>query len=297
MTLQAVTWVAEQRLTWNAFGSLPLPVRRQILFVAYHQRVAKLRHPRTFSEKVNWRILHDRREILAWTCDKLRTKALAEERNIRVIPTLWAGTEITELPDVDLPDNWVLKPNNRSGLVFFGQSPRVDAESLQRITETWNADDRVVAKGEWAYTRAAPGFLVEERIGPVPGTPTDFKVFVFDGAPYMILVDLDRFGRHQSRFYSPDWRPMPFRDRIPVSDEVPRPPCLGEMLDAATTIAAGFDFLRVDLYVEHGQVYLGEVTPYPGGGLEPFEPRRADLELGDAWRLPTVPQLLSSPMF
>jgi hypothetical protein len=281
-------WVAERPLTWSAFAALPLSARRHLLFLAYHQRVPSFRRPRTFSEKVNWRILYDRREILAWTCDKLRTKALAEAHNISVIPTLWAGTDIDELRSVELPDAWVLKPNNRSGLVYFGGSPHADVAAIHQLTATWRSDVRVFAKGEWAYTQAAPGFLVEERIGPVPGTPTDFKVFVFDGKPYMILVDVDRFGRHLSRFYSPDWLPMPFRDRVPVSSELPKPDCLSEMLEAAAVIAAGFDFLRVDLYVEDGQVYLGEVTPYPGGGLEPFEPRSADLELGDAWQLPPL---------
>jgi hypothetical protein len=51
-------------------------------------------------------------------------------------------------------------------------------------------------------------------------------------------------------------------------------------------MAAGFDFLRVDVFVEKGEVYLGEVTPYPVGGLEPFHPRQADLEIGAAWSLP-----------
>ena len=63
-----------------------------------------------------------------------------------------------------------------------------------RIERDWRSDIRVFAKGEWAYSQADPGFLVEERMGPIPGTPSDFKVYVFDGEPYMILVDSDRFG-------------------------------------------------------------------------------------------------------
>ena len=281
-----MTQIAESRVTWSVFASLPLSLRRHFLFSAHHKRIANLRNPKTFNEKVNWRIIHDRREMLAWTCDKLRVKAIAEERGLRVVPTVWAGTDVNELRDVNLPAAWVLKPNDRTGLVFFGESQCTDVEPIQRLSNSWASDIRVLIKGEWAYTRAAPGFLVEERIGPIPGSPTDFKVFVFDGLPYMVQVDVDRFGQHHSRFYTSDWQAMRHRDRVPVSDEMARPDRLEEMLEAATTLAAGFDFLRVDLYIEDGKVYVGEVTPYPGGGLELFEPRSADLDIGRMWQLP-----------
>jgi len=55
---------------------------------------------------------------------------------------------------------------------------------------------------------------VEKRIGPVHDSPNDYKVYVFDGDPYMVLVDLDRFGRHRSRFYTAAWEPMRVRDRV-----------------------------------------------------------------------------------
>ncbi len=215
-------------------------------------------------------------------------KAVAEERDIRTIPTVWAGEDLDELRNVTLPSAWVLKPNDRSNsFVFFGDSPIASLEEIRKVAETWASDSRLSVQGEWAYTRATPGFLVEERIGPIPGSPPDFKVFVFDGEPYMIQVDTDRFTRHCRTFYSSDWRPLPFSSSYPAG-QTARPECLTQMLETARVMAAGFDFLRVDLYAEHGQVYLGEVTPYPGGGLEPFRPRHADLEIGARWSLPEL---------
>ena len=76
----------------------------------------------------------------------------------------------------------------------------------------------------------------------------------------------------ESLLLDPDWQPMPLRARVPVSSEILGLQCLSDLLEAAEVAAAGFDFLRVDLYSK-GQVYLGEVTAYAGGGLEPFEPR------------------------
>jgi len=280
--------VATHPLTWRAIAAVPLPLRRQAFYLAYHRRWGHFRHPRTFNEKVNWRILYDRRAELTWTCDKLRTKERADRLGVRTIKTLWAGTDVSHLSVDDLPPAWVMKPNNSTGLVFFGETPGTTAAAVREVAASWASDHRAVAKGEWAYTQASPGVLLEERLGPIPGSPADFKVFVFDGEPYLILVDIDRFAHHMSRFYTPDWRLLPFRDQVPVSGEIPRPSCLPEMLEVATVVAGGLDFLRVDLFVERGQVYLGEVTAYPGGGLEPFQPRSADFEIGSAWRLPSM---------
>jgi TupA-like ATPgrasp len=284
-----LTRMAEHPTAWQTLTALPLALRRQLLFTSSHKRLGNFTHPRTFSEKINWRILHDRRPILSWTCDKLRMKSVAAERGITALPALWAGTDLNELRSVRLPSAWVLKPNNRSnGLIFFGESQNAPLEDIRRIAENWESNTRLSVLGEWAYKQADPGFIVEERIGPVPGSPPDFKVFVFDGNPYMIQVDTDRFTRHCRTLYSLGWDPMPFQSSYPLADGIPKPDCLSELLEAATAMAAGFDFLRVDLYVERSQVYLGEVTPYPDGGLRPFRPRQGDLAMGSLWSLPRL---------
>ena len=44
------------------------------------------------------------------------------------------------------------------------------------------------------------------------------------------------------------------------------------MLEVAETLGAAFDFVRVDLYDVGGEVWFSELTPYPGGGLDRFDP-------------------------
>jgi len=46
----------------------------------------------------------------------------------------------------------------------------------------------------------------------------------------------------------------------------------------------GFDFVRTDFYEDAGRPLFGEMTFYPGSGLDPFEPDDLDLELGALWR-------------
>jgi hypothetical protein len=44
--------------------------------------------------------------------------------------------------------------------------------------------------------------------------------------------------------------------------------------------------VRVDFYDVDGEDWFGELTPYPGGGLDPFDPALDD-RLGTLGRLPS----------
>jgi hypothetical protein len=277
-----------------ALASLgPPEFERQARYLLTQHTLGHFRHPRTFSEKVNWRILYDRREILADTCDKLRAKERAERLGVAVPKTLWFGTDLAELATVPLPARWVLKPNHGSGNVYFGYGPVADLAHLRSETRGWLRDSYAARSGEWAYTRARRGFIVEERLGPKDEAPRDYKFFVFDGEPAVISVEVDRMTNWCRRMYTPNWEPLTVRlglgSRIrPLAGVEDKPATLPAMVRAARALGQGFDFLRIDLYSDGNQVYFGELTPYPGGGLARFWPRDYDSELGSRWILPAV---------
>lgn len=260
-----------------------------MLYAARHHRPPDFRSPRTFTEKVNWRILNDRREILAPTCDKLQTKEDALGLGIATPRTLWAGVEIRETVGLRLPDTWVLKPNHRSGLVHFGRGPitHLYAAELVSLTREWMDDYLGRSLGEWAYSRARPMVLIEEMVGTARSRSLDFRFYTFDGIVKCIQVD-DSYERHDRRFYTPDWKPLEVRQRSALAKPISAPAGLGKMTSYAQRLGAPFDFMRVDLYATDGSVYLGELTPYPCGGLVPFNPVSFDTELGRAWALPRV---------
>lgn len=275
---------------------LPVPARRRVMYFKVHRRLLRLHRPVTFSEKVNWRIVRDRRDLIAGTCDKLWMKDYATEvagELVRVPRTYWAGTDLRELAELDLPQRWVLKPNHRSGHVHFGEGAP-DVAQLQRLTADWMHDKQAVRFGEWGYSQARPCLLVEEVIG-VPGAPpSDVKFFVFAGGVSLVQVDSDRFSGHRQRFYTPAWEPLEVRANFPLARPEPPPAALEAMLAAAARLGSAFDFIRVDLYEDPGAgqggalPWFGELTPYPSGGLQPFRPRSLDVALGAQWRLPAL---------
>lgn len=183
---------------------LPLRTKRHVLFAIFQHRWGNFDDPRSFSEKVNWRMLHDRRPDLAWTCDKLEMKARAAAVGVHSPDTYWQGVDVAGLAEVRLPPQWVLKPNHRTGLIYFGKGDP-DVGDLRRVTAGWLDERQADGMGEWAYSQARALLLVEEQLEPT-GTPIDYKFFVTSGLVQVLTLDLDRFGDHRRVFYTPDWQ-------------------------------------------------------------------------------------------
>lgn len=276
-------------------ATIPVPLLRHAYHLTMIHRPGNFRTPRTFNEKVNWRILHDRRDRIVAACDKMRMKEMAAAAypgaNLRIPENYWCGTDLRDAPDLaDLPP-WVLKPNHSSGHALFGPDPQADIDTLVKQTRDW-WKRTPVELGEWGYGEARPLLLVEERIPTPDGAPpADYKFFVFDGRVEFVQVNSGRFGHQTATFLDADWNRLNVRWRIrPVADE-PRPVELDKMLEIAGALGSGWDFIRVDLYAVDGEVWFGEYTPYPGGGLLRYTPKQFDMESGRNWQLPTLEQV------
>ncbi len=151
---------------------------------------------------------------------------------------------------------------------------------------SWNYSELSL---EWAYLNVPPRILVEELLpGPAPGaSPSDYKLFVFNGRARLVQVDTGRHVDHRRDLFTPDWSHLPAEYDYPRSDIPPlRPPSLAKMLDVAETLGAETDFVRVDLYDVGGRIVFGELTNYPDAGTPSFTPAAFDDQLGSCWRLP-----------
>jgi hypothetical protein len=271
------------------FYKLPIGIRRRAVYIRNHRRVPNFRNPVTFSEKVNWRVLNDRRPLLEWTCDKLAMKERAREvPGLHVPRTFWTGTDVRQLASAELPEDWVLKPNHRTGCVYFGHG-RPDIEVIESVTAGWLRNAEYEDKGEWAYSKARPVLLAEEFIGTPGVPPSDYKFLVFDGDIAVVQVDSGRHTVHRSSLYGPDWSALKVRcGGFKLEPPEPPPARLDRMLAIARELASGFDFIRVDLYQVGGTVFFGEFTPYPGSGFVRLVPASFDAELGARWKIPEL---------
>ena len=143
------------------------------------------------------------------------------------------------------------------------------------------------------YTLKAEQEKIEEYLSELGSNEIlDYKMYCFHGEPKMTVVCSDRFSKTGTRmnFYDIDWKPMGihFGHYPPVSTEFTRPETYEEMLRLAAELSKDCPFLRVDFYEIKGRLYIGELTFFPGAGLEKFRPMTKDYELGEWLHLETV---------
>lgn len=254
--------------------------RISLLYLWRHGRLPDLDYPQTFTEHVQYRKLNDHDIRMPPLADKIRSKEIVADRigTEWVIPTLWHGTELPLRPDWPTP--FVVKARhgcNQSAFVF---SADTDWERIRRKAARWMTGDYGYWLDEWIYPHIPRGLLVEPFIGEGQRLPVDYKFYVFAGRVEYVQVHLDRAGRHRWILFDRHSR----RVSSPTNDADPAPPLhLAKMIEAAEELGRGFDFVRVDLYEVGGHPYFGEMTFYPGSGLDPFDPVSLDGVIGAHW--------------
>ena len=182
-----------------------------------------------------------------------------------------------------------MKPTHGSGWVrIVRDRSTVDRGQLVDTCRGWLATNYYDHTGDWIYKDIPPRILVEELIDDGSGrTPADYKLFTFDGRVRAIQVDVDRFVGHRRDLYSPDWRRFDVVYGYPnIIGGAARPPHLAAMIAAAEALGQGLDFIRADFYDTGRRIFFGELTVTPGNGLDWFEPRAFDTQLGAFWSLP-----------
>jgi hypothetical protein len=243
-----------------------------------HGRVPDLRDPRLFTELVQWRKLHQRDPRMPRLADKLMVKAevasaLGQEW---VVPTLWAGEHLPEIAPCALP--FVVKSRHGCNQRIFVRDDKVDWDVVRRRAATWLRRPYGYWLDEWLYRDIPRGILVEPFIGAGGALPIDYKFYVFGGEVAFVQVHLDREHRHSWVVYDRDWRPFFGHADLPRA-----PSALAAMIAAAETLAGDFDFVRVDFYQPEKYPIFGEMTFYPGSGLDPFDPPALDAVMGALW--------------
>lgn len=249
-----------------------------------------LENPRTFTEKLYHRMImmnrHSQPEFTPLV-DKCLVRDYVRRKigDSYIVKILWEGSRPQDIPFETLPQNYVVKPNNRCGGVTLVNGP-VNRELLIKKVRKLLVDNFFWVQREFQYYKIKPRVLVEEYLKQ-DGTdwPLDYRIWCFNGEPEMIQVD--NHSHDINSFYDINWTKLPIHYRANSTyPDIPRPENLWEMINVARTLSRDFDFIRVDLYNLDGRIYFSELTFTPAAGHIKFQPESWDAFLGEKWIMP-----------
>lgn len=255
----------------------------------------------------------DRRPILTTLADKYAMRShVAERVGPQYLPSLYAVVDDPcFIPWDELPPRFVIKATHGSGATVIvddraaldatipepaGKHPwgvlvrvhpsRLNRKALETLTRAWLASNywRIFGINEWAYRNIPPKLIIEELLDDNGLSPADYRFWCFNGAVGFIMVDAPRLHDSWRSLHDIDWSIIQARIRY-GAPKTP-PPCpakLTEMLSIATALAAGLDFVRVDLYVVGDRIVVGELTHYPAGGTQQMWPEDVLSAFGQQW--------------
>ena len=259
-------------------------------------RFPNWKNPQTFSEKLQWLKLYDRKPEYTTMVDKYAVKDYVASiiGSEYVIPTLGLWDKPEDIEWEKLPNQFVLKTSHgggSDGVVICRDKATFDKErAIKLLNENLKTDLYVVWR-EWPYKNVPKRILAEKYIEPCLETKDlpDYKFFCFNGEPKYCQVISGR-GTHMSiDFFDHEWKHQLFHEPhdYPFADDEPqKPECFEQMWSFARQLAKDKAFSRIDFYQVHNQVLFGEITFFPTSGMGGFKPQEWDTIFGKLLILP-----------
>lgn len=260
------------------------------LKLIYWQKIGKklnLKNPTTFNEKLQWLKLHDHNAEYIKLVDKYEVKKIVKEiiGEEYIIPTLGVWENFEDIDFNQLPNQFVLKCTHDSGgIVICKNKSEFDLEyARKKINKSLNRNYYYHGR-EWPYKNVKPRIIAEQYMEETGEKELkDYKFMTFSGKVKCSFVCSERNTEGlKVDFFDLNWKRMPFTRHYPNSNKyIEKPKNYDLMIKLSEKLAGNIPFVRVDFYEINGKIYFGEMTFYPGSGLEEFSPEEWDKKIGD----------------
>ena len=248
--------------------------------------------PKTIWEKIQWIKLYDRNPLYTTLADKYAARDYVEQViGKQYLVKLYGVYEKTSEIDWDvLPSAFILKTAHGCGHnILVADKKTLDKNQALKQLDAWLRVNLYYGSHSWAYKNIPPRIICEELLVPEDGRDlVDYKIHCMNGEPRFCQVIAERYHGKSTAYYDLQWNRLPFHKLTDgcISEEIPRPSALDEMVDLARKLSKAAIYMRVDFYFLKGQIIFGEMTLYPTNGLAHFDPPEYNLWVGEMLTLP-----------
>lgn len=264
----------------------------KMLYWCYMGKKLNLRQPKTFNEKLQWLKIYYRKHEYSQMVDKYEAKKHVANiiGNQYIIPTLGVWDHFEDINFNELPHQFVLKCTHDSGgLVICRDKSQLDINAARKkINKSLKRNFYNIGR-EWPYKNVKPRIIAEKYMVDESGEELkDYKIMCFHGEPKCSFVCSNRnISKLCVNFFDLKWDNLPFKRHYPRNiNEIKKPVSYEKMLELAKQLSKSLTFARIDFYEVYEKIYFGEITFFPGNGMEEFTPEEWDYKLGSWIELP-----------
>ena len=259
----------------------------KIIYKLVFKKNLDLENPKTFNEKLQWLKLNEHNPYYTEIVDKYEVKEIV--KNIigeeYIIPTLGIYNNFDEINFEDLPEQFVLKCTHDSGgISICSDKTKYNKDKVKKEIQNRMKKNFYYRFREWPYKNVKPRIIIEKYLSDNDknNSLNDYKFMCFNGKVKLCLVCSDRFNGLKETFFDEEWNILDLkRINHEIDDSIKKPKNFEQMKILAEKLSKNFKFLRVDFYEVNEKIYFGELTLYPAGGMEKFQPQKWDEILGE----------------
>lgn len=264
----------------------------KILYRLITRQRLNLKNPTTFSEKLNWLKINDRKQLYTKMVDKYQAKLYATHLigEEYVVPCYGVYNNFHDINFDILPEKFVVKTtHDSSGAYIVKDKSLLDKGELEiRLNKLIKCNHYSLYR-EYPYKDVQPRIIIEQLLSDKnENVLKDYKFLCFHGVPKLLYVT-NKGGEVFENFYDMNFNSLDISHGYPKrAPEYEIPANFDRMKELASKLSAGIPFIRIDFFNLSGKIYINEFTFYDWGGFKPFTEQKWELLLGSYINLELV---------
>jgi hypothetical protein len=239
-----------------------------------------------------WRKAVDHNPQFVIFSDKLATKEFMGRccPDLPVPKVLWIGRDADAIPDEVLRQDVFVKANHGCDFNHRIRDGRCDRAILRDKARRWLGSVYGRGGGEWSYSQVEPKLFVEDAIGDAERDLLEFQVRASNGrvilgsvignskTPAQWYVYLDAEGRPTQGVFEPSASPAAAAFEARTVAEPYR-----RAVAFTRRLSVGVDYARFDFLWNGKDLFGGEITVYPAGGVSDPATSEANTVVLNGW--------------
>ncbi len=258
-------------------------------------RILHLKHPKRYTEKLQWYKLYYHNPLMVRCVDKYDVRSYVKRLGLNCILNECYGV-YERAEDVDfneLPNKFVIKDTLGGGgnsVIICKDKSSFDISECRKKMNKWVHEKKVKSGGrEWPYYCGKQNRIIVEKFIDCNDL-IDYKMFCFNGKYVFMEVLADRtLGvTVKEAIYNRSFKKLNVVELCEefLERDIPKPKNYDKMIEIAERLANPFPMVRVDLYNIHGKIIFGELTFFDASGYTGFSPDSFDYWAGNKFILP-----------